>query len=103
MKPVFLTRNVVDTGSARIVGDDHLKMTLRMAGTQGPTFDAIGFRMGGHFDRVKSGEPFSVLYTLEENEWNGRRTLQLNIKDMRSEVRNVLVDEADPQSAIATT
>lgn len=103
MKPVFLTRNVVDTGGARIVGEDHLKMTLRMAGTQGPSFDAIGFRMGGHFERVKSGEPFSVLYTLEENEWNGRRTLQLNIKDMRSEVKNVLVDEADPQSAIATT
>ncbi len=95
MKPVFLTRNVVDTGSARIVGDDHLKMTLRMAGSPSPTFDAIGFRMGAHFERVKSGEPFSVLYTLEENEWNGRRTLQLNIKDLKSEVKGVLVNEPD--------
>lgn len=95
MKPVFLTRGVVDTGSARIVGEDHLKMTLRMAGTQGPAFDAIGFRLGAHFERVKKGEPFSVLYTLEENEWNGRRTLQLNIKDLKSEVKGVLVNESD--------
>lgn len=101
MKPVFLTRGVVDTGNARIVGDDHLKMSLRMAGTQGPAFDAIGFRMGGHFERVKSGEPFSVLYTLEENEWNGRVTLQLNIKDIKSEVKNVLVNE--PETHAATT
>lgn len=95
MKPVFLTRGVVDTGGARIVGEDHLKMTLRMAGTQGPTFDAIGFRLGAHFERVKKGEPFSVLYTLEENEWNGRRTLQLSIKDLKSEVKNVLTSEPD--------
>lgn len=93
MKPVFLTRGVVDTGGARIVGDDHLKMTLRMAGSHGPTFDAIGFRMGAHYERVKSGEPFSVLYTLEENEWNGRVTLQLNIKDLKSAVKDVLVNE----------
>jgi len=102
MKPVLLTRGVVDTGSARIVGEDHLKMTLRMAGTKGPNFEAIGFRMGGHFERVKSGEPFSVIYTLEENEWNGRRTLQLNIRDIKPEVKNVLVNEPDTRSAIAT-
>lgn len=102
MKPVFLTRGVVDSGFARIVGEDHLKLTLRMAGSQGPTFDAIGFRMGAHFERVKSGEPFSVLYTLEENEWNGRVTLQLNIKDLKSEVKGVLVNEPDPRSANVT-
>lgn len=101
MKPVFLTRGVVDTGNARIVGEDHLKMTLRMAGTQGPTFDAIAFRMGAHFERVKSGEPFSVIYTLEENEWNGRTTLQLNIKDLKAEVKGVLVNE--PETRTVTT
>lgn len=102
MNPVLLTRGVVDTGNARIVGQDHLKMSLRMAGAQGPIFDAIGFRLGSHFERVKSGEPFSVIYTLEENEWNGRRTLQLNIKDLKSEVKDVLANEPDPRSVIAT-
>jgi single-stranded-DNA-specific exonuclease len=42
MKPVFLTRGVVDTGSARIVGDDHLKMSLRMAGGDGRVLTRSG-------------------------------------------------------------
>lgn len=103
MKPVFLTRGVVDTGMARIVGDDHLKMSLRMAGANGPAFDAIGFRMGAHFELVKRGQPFSVLYTLEENEWNGRTTLQLNIKDLKPGTHGVLVGEPQNEQAIAAT
>lgn len=101
MRPVFLTRGVVDTGMARIVGDDHLKMQVRMAGTNGPSFDAIGFRLAEHYERVKSGQPFSILFTLEENEWNGRRTLQLNIKDIKGEVEGVLVNEPAKGSAVA--
>ncbi|HRH71114.1 MAG TPA: single-stranded-DNA-specific exonuclease RecJ [Flavobacteriales bacterium] len=93
MRPIFLTRGVVDTGSMRIVGDDHLKMTLRLANTNGPAFDAIAFRLGEHYELVKSGAPFSILYTLEENEWNGRRTLQLNIKDIKSGVEGLLTTE----------
>ncbi len=104
MRPVFLTRGVVDTGSARIVGEDHLKMALRMAGTNGPTFDAIGFRLGGFYELVKSGTPFSILYTLEENEWNGRKTLQLNIKDIKPAVDGVLEgDTAVETAALART
>lgn len=93
MKPLLMTRGVVDTGQARIVGEDHLKCAVRMAGGEGPVFDAIGFRLGGHLDLVKSGAPFSLIYTLEENEWNGRRSLQLNIKDLKPEVQGVLVNE----------
>lgn len=100
MKPVFLTRGVVDTGNARIVGEDHLKMTLRMAGASGPTIDAIAFRMAGFYEQVKSGEPFSVIHTLEENEWNGRTTLQLNIRDIKFQVKEVLVNESDSRAVI---
>ena len=100
MKPVFLTRGVVDTGNARIVGEDHLKMTLRMAGAPGPTIDAIAFRMAGFYEQVKSGEPFSVIHTLEENEWNGRTTLQLNIRDIKFQVKEVLVNESDSRAVI---
>lgn len=100
MKPVFLTRGVVDTGNARIVGEDHLKMTLRMAGASGPSIDAIAFRMAGFYEQVKSGEPFSVIHTLEENEWNGRTTLQLNIRDIKFQVKEVLVNESDSRAVI---
>lgn len=101
MRPVFLTRGVVDTGGARIVGEDHLKMTLRKAGTSGPAFDAIGFRLGGHLEMVKAGNPFHILYTLEENEWNGRRTLQLNIKDLKADAQDILVEKPDHLSTKA--
>ncbi len=91
MRPVFLTRGVVDTGRARKVGEDHLKMSLRMAGTTGDGIDAIAFRMAHHLDIVRSGAPFSVLYAVEENHWQGRYMgVQLNIKDIKAGVEDVV-------------
>lgn len=101
MRPVFLTRGVVDAGWARIVGEDHLKLTLQYPGGRGRRFDAIAFRMAHHLDLVKSGEPFSVLYVVEENEWQGRRSLQLNIKDIKPGVEGVLAGE--PRADLAHT
>ncbi len=94
MRPVFLARGVVDSGSARIVGEDHLKLSLHPPGQPGKRLDAIAFRQGRHLDLVRSGEPFSVLYTLEENIWQGRRSLQLNIKDIKPGTEGVLEGEA---------
>jgi single-stranded-DNA-specific exonuclease len=84
MRPTFVTRGLVDTGSARIVGSDHLKLVVRSADGTGPRFDAIAFKQAQHLDLMRSGEPFSALYTLEENEWQGRSELQLNIKDIKA-------------------
>ncbi len=94
MRPVFLTRGVLDSGAARIVGDSHLKMNLVHPDLPGRSFDAIAFKMAEHFEHVKSGQPFSVLYVLEENEWNGRTTTQLNIKDIKAGTDGLLVGEA---------
>lgn len=99
MRPVFLSRGVVDSGSARIVGENHLKMRLHHPGEPRRSFDAIAFRQAHHFDLVKSGQPFSVLYVVEENEWQGRTTVQLNIKDLKPGTEQLLVTEmaqADP-------
>lgn len=90
MRPVFLSRGVKDMGQARIVGVDHLKLSLVDAQHPLHRFDAIAFRQGHHLDLVKSGRPFSMLYVLEENEWQGRKTLQLNIKDIKEGVEGVL-------------
>ena len=78
---VFVSRNV-KVKAFRAVGSDgrHLKLTLE----DGPalTYDAIGFRMGG---MAKSLPPrLDVMYTLEANEYNGRTTLQLNLKDVKA-------------------
>lgn len=102
MRPVFLTRGVVDTGWARIVGEDHLKLTLQHPKNGGRRIDAIAFRMGHHLELVKRGEPFSVLYVVEENEWQGKRSLQLNIKDIKPGVEGVLEGEPQGQLAVPT-
>jgi single-stranded-DNA-specific exonuclease len=82
-QPVFMSRRVRVAG-ARTAGADgqHLKLRLDDGNGSGP-LDAIGFRLGhlsGHFAR----HPWiDIAYTLEVNEWNGNRGLQLNIKDLR--------------------
>jgi single-stranded-DNA-specific exonuclease len=90
MRPVFASIGVVDSGRCRIVGEDHLKLALHPPGRPERAIDAIAFRQGRHLDMVKSGEPFSVLYTIEENEWQGRKSLQLNIKDIKAGVADVI-------------
>lgn len=47
--------------------------------------DAIAFKQAHHLDTVRAGKPFSILYTIEENEWQGMVKLQLNIKDIKAE------------------
>lgn len=98
MRPVFLTRNVVDTGRARIVGEDHLRLQLQHPGQPGRRLDAIAFRQGQHLDLVKSGAPFSMLYVVEENEWQGRVNLQLNIKDIKPGIDRLFDDPPGDQA-----
>lgn len=93
MRPVFLTRGLVDKGRARIVGESHLKMNLADPKDPRLELDAIAFRQGHHLELIRSGAPFSVLYTLEENTWNGRTTVQMNIKDIKPGVKDLLVNE----------
>jgi len=83
MKPVFLSKAVKEKGFARIVGNDHLKLDLFDPSNETVQLPAIAFNLGQHLDGIKSGNPFDVVYTIEENEWNGVVSLQLNIKDIR--------------------
>lgn len=83
MKPVFMTRHCRDTGYARGVGEEekHLKLTLTQNGSS--PVAAIGFNLGHKLSLVAHRNPFSAVYTLAENEWNGEINLQLNLKDMK--------------------
>jgi single-stranded-DNA-specific exonuclease len=93
MRPVLLARGVVDTGSARIVGEHHLKMRLAHPDDLRRSYDAIAFKQASWLDQVKSGKPFSVLYAIEEHEWQGRVSTQLNIKDIKPGTEGLLVGE----------
>jgi single-stranded-DNA-specific exonuclease len=78
---VFVSRDV-KVRATRAVGAEgkHLKLTLE--DERGAAFDSIGFRLG-HLQSTLPAR-VDVLYTLEANEWNGRRTLQLNLKDVKA-------------------
>ncbi len=83
MTPLFMTENLRDTGYAKGVGEDskHLKLSVTQNGT-GPV-GAIGFNLGNKLSVVQNGKPFSAVFSLDENQWNGRVSLQLKVKDLR--------------------
>lgn len=83
--PVFMSRELVDTGFPRIVGSNHLKFSAISLRSRSKSYPAIAFGLGQHYARVKAGDAFALCYTLEENYWNGRTEIQLNVKDMRFE------------------
>ncbi len=83
MKPVFLTVGVADTGYGRIVGKNHLKLTVAQPQIRSFFYPAIAFQQGDFISFIDEDFPFNICYHIEENEWNGNVTLQLNIKDMQ--------------------
>lgn len=79
LRPIFASRKVEAVGVPTIVGNGHLKMKVKQ-GNSG-VFDAIGFNMHEYLPFVRK-ETFDMAYVVEENHWNGRRTLQIRIKDI---------------------
>jgi len=82
-EPVFLLENM-RIGDIRTVGSTgkHLKMTL-ISDERSKSFDAIGFSFGERFPDMKEGDRIDVVFTLEENVWNGRTSMQLKLIDLQ--------------------
>ena len=80
MRPLFASRGLNVIGFPRIVGVNHLKFKVRQ-GRQ--TLDDIGFGMGEHYESLIANKPIDLAYVITENEWQGRRTLQLEVKDLK--------------------
>ncbi|MBP5642725.1 MAG: single-stranded-DNA-specific exonuclease RecJ [Bacteroidales bacterium] len=84
LSPVFLTRNVVDAGFSRAVGNrKHLKLSVMQQGNTDFVFSGIAFQKGDLYERIHDKEPFTMCYYIEENFWQGKTTLQLNVKDIK--------------------
>lgn len=83
MKPVFVSHNCLDKGGSRLVGKDQDHLKLELVDPNGTVIQGIGFGLGQHHSKVKQKNPFSILYTLDENEFNGSVSLQLLIKDIK--------------------
>lgn len=82
MRPVFVARGVQAVGSPRLLGESatHLKFKVKQDGV---TFDAIGFNMVDHYEKLLLNEPLDIAYVVEENVWRGNRQIQLQLKDIK--------------------
>lgn len=78
---VFVSRDV-KVRSSRTVGAEGKHLKLSLEDGRGAVFDSIGFRMGGLLSALSPR--VDVMYILEVNEWNGRKSLQLNLKDVKA-------------------
>ncbi|MBE9583889.1 single-stranded-DNA-specific exonuclease RecJ [Mucilaginibacter sp. JRF] len=81
MSPVFLSKNVYVNGTPGLVGSNHIKMSISQPGSA--LFDCIAFNHGEYLRQIRPGVPFDVCYSIEENVWRDKRSLQLNIKGIR--------------------
>jgi len=89
MTPVFMTKDVKDTGYAKTLGADeeHLRLFVKQSlGTDG--IAAIGFGLGKKLNIAQNQNPFQLAYTIAENEWNGNISTQLMLKDIRTDGRD---------------
>ena len=81
--PVFISRELVDTGNARIVGSNHLKFNAIPIAERTAPYPAIAFQQGEALNGMRRGERFDLCYQLEENYWRGKTEIQLNVKDIK--------------------
>jgi single-stranded-DNA-specific exonuclease len=84
MKPIFLSRKCVDTSGSRTVGADHTHLKLEVKQEHGMrAMQGIGFKLGKHITWLNTKNPVDLVYTLEENEWRDKVSLQLQVQDMK--------------------
>lgn len=83
MAPVFMAKNLKDTGKGKRVGSDkdHLRVVIRQGDSA--TFTGIGFGLGAQHAIACEGTPFTAAFVIDENEWQGNVSLQLRLKDIK--------------------
>ncbi len=80
LRPHFLVKNVFDTGHSRILKEQHLRVALRQDRT---SLTGIGFGMAEKLPLLQMKKPVDIVFKIDENEWNGQRSLQLRMIDLR--------------------
>jgi single-stranded-DNA-specific exonuclease len=79
-RPVFITRGAIDTGYSKIVKEEHLRFSLR---ENGVTLTGIGFGMADKYPLLQEFKPVDIVFKIDENEWNGEKTMQMKVIDVR--------------------
>tara|TARA_R110002050_G_scaffold16719_1_gene50512 strand:+ start:163029 stop:164717 length:1689 start_codon:yes stop_codon:yes gene_type:complete len=83
MTPIFMAENIKDSGYAKGVGEDGKHLKFAVAQNDYGPIGGIGFNLGNKMPLVTSRKPFSAVFSIDENEWQGNVSLQLKLKDLR--------------------
>ena len=83
MTPIFYSSSLQDSGYAKTIGanDEHVKAYIKQNGSE--SFGAVGFKLGSKLMLMKNQQNFEAVYSIEENEWNGKVSVQLQLRDLR--------------------
>ncbi len=80
MRPVFVAKNISDTGYSKIVKELHIRFVVKQNNI---TLTGIGFNLAEKFHLLQLKKPLDIVFTIDENEWNGTTTLQMKVIDIR--------------------
>ncbi len=81
MYPVFMTGKLKNNGRSKIVGDNHLKLSIKDSNLY--NVEAIAFQKGNYFNDIAKGSSFDLCYTIEENNFRDMKSLQLNVREIK--------------------
>ena len=80
MHPVFIAKGVSETGYSKILKELHVRFVVKQHDV---VLNGIGFNMSEKFYLLGLKKPLDIVFTIDENEWNGNKTLQLKVIDIR--------------------
>lgn len=80
LRPVFVVKKVINTGHSKIVKEKHVRFSVKQDNI---SITGIGFGMADKFDLLKNDQPVDIVFKIGENEWNGEKSLQLRVIDIR--------------------
>ena len=83
-QPVFWSDNLNDTGYCKTVGEEGKHLKLSLSQDNSDIFKAIAFGLGDKLSLVKNKAQFKAAFNIDENNWNGVKSVQLKLLDIKS-------------------
>jgi single-stranded-DNA-specific exonuclease len=80
IRPTFIIKRLYNTGWSKVVKDAHIRFVLQQEHLK---ITGIGFHMAEKMPLLVAGKPVDVVFKIDENEWNGEKSLQLKVIDVR--------------------
>jgi len=87
-RPIFITKNLKVDGIPKLLGKDQNTLKLFVKQDKTPV-ESIGFNMAEYYERLIQNTPIDIAYVITENEWNGKKSIQLELKDIKLSGQNV--------------